>query len=79
MDTVEFMQFSLGLAFEHLDHLVSDLTQEQADWLPAGKASPIGDLNQGQILELFIIGHIHNHSGEISALKGCQGLKGYPW
>jgi hypothetical protein len=32
-----------------------------------------------QLLESFIIGHINNHSGEISALKGCQGIKGYPW
>jgi hypothetical protein len=41
--------------------------------------TPIGDHNLGQILEIFIIAHINNHSGEISALKGCQGLKGYPW
>jgi hypothetical protein len=41
--------------------------------------TPIGDHNLGQILEIFIIGHINSHSGEISALRGCQGLKGYPW
>jgi hypothetical protein len=41
--------------------------------------TPIGELNLGQILELFIIQHISSHIGEISALKGCQGLKGYPW
>jgi hypothetical protein len=38
-----------------------------------------GELNEGQALELFIIWHINAHCGEISALKGCQGLKGYPW
>ena len=42
-------------------------------------STPIGEFNQGQVLESFIIAHINNHSGEISALKGCQGLKGYPW
>ena len=41
--------------------------------------TPIGEFNMDQLLESFIIGHINNHSGEISALKGCQGIKGYPW
>ena len=41
--------------------------------------TPIGDHSLGQFLEIFIIGHINTHCGEISALKGCQGLKGYPW
>ena len=41
--------------------------------------TPVGDLNLGQVLEIFIISHINAHCGEISALKGCQGLKGYPW
>jgi hypothetical protein len=38
-----------------------------------------GEINLGQAVELFIIWHINAHCGEISALKGCQGLKGYPW
>jgi hypothetical protein len=38
-----------------------------------------GEINMAQALELFIIWHINAHCGEISALKGCQGLKGYPW
>jgi hypothetical protein len=41
--------------------------------------TPFGDYNQGKFLEYFIIWHINVHCGEISALKGCQGLKGYPW
>jgi hypothetical protein len=198
MNTVGLIHFSLSLAFEHLEHLVSDLTQEQADWLPPGNANPIGslywhilayndqvvhewcmapfrritieewfeakraglevdmgqaplrysagwqekvvlalppanpedpywdarnmreglqvDLNAmhdyarataqalqgfvaslapedlersiptpigdyklGPFLEYFVIWHINVHCGEIAALKGCQGLKGYPW
>jgi hypothetical protein len=38
-----------------------------------------GEINMGQALELFVIWHINAHCGEISALKGCQGLQGYPW
>jgi len=41
--------------------------------------TPIGDYTIGPFLELFVIWHINAHCGEISALKGCQGLKGYPW
>ena len=41
--------------------------------------TPIGDHSLGQFLEIFIVSHINNHIGEISALKGCLGLKGYPW
>jgi hypothetical protein len=29
--------------------------------------------------EAFIISHVHDLMGEISALKGCQGAKGYPY
>jgi hypothetical protein len=37
------------------------------------------DVNLAQVLEIYIIWHINVHCGEISALKGCQGLQGYPW
>ena len=41
--------------------------------------TPIGEFNVGQILETFIIWHINAHCGEIAALKGCLGVKGYPF
>lgn len=37
----------------------------------------VGELPLGQLLETFIIWHINSHCGEIAALKGCQGVKGY--
>jgi hypothetical protein len=175
MNAVELIHYSLGFAFDILEQLVTDLTQEQADWMPPGSANPIGALywhtvmyvdeivhdwamgqaslrqsagwqekvviasppvnpedpmgearatrvglrvdlpalhdyahataqtlqgwvaslapedlertvdtpigrlNLGQMLEVFVIWHINVHSGEISALRGLQGLKGYPW
>ena len=158
MNTVELLQYSVGVAFDILGQVTADLTQEQADWTPPGTASSIrdiywhtltyvdyfvrnyciegkrlpdtvesrpdvlrmqevqidlselhqfagdvrstvqdwlsslapadlerkrhttvGELNVGQMLEICIIWHINAHCGEISALKGCQGLKGYPW
>jgi len=41
--------------------------------------STIGELPVGQAVDAFIVWHINVHCGEISALKGCQGAKGYPW
>lgn len=41
--------------------------------------TPIGKLNLGQLLMVFVIWHIDAHCGEISALKGCQGAQGYPF
>jgi hypothetical protein len=158
MNTVELLQFSMGAAFDILSQVTADLTQEQADWKPPGKANSItnvywhtltyvdyfvrtycvegkrqpetvesrpdvlrlqdveadlselhqfagevrdtvqgwlssltpadldrmrhttaGEMNVGQMLELYIVWHINAHCGEISALKGCQGLQGYPW
>ena len=157
MNTVELTQYALGNAFDLLQQVVADLTQEQADWVPPGTASTIGaiyshtityvdfivqrvcigqsdavfaepppaeirmreiqvdlsalhetadkvqsavqewlstltpadlerrmntsigEVNLGQLLEAYIIWHINVHCGEIAALKGCQGLKGYPW
>jgi hypothetical protein len=41
--------------------------------------TPIGKLSVDQMLETFVIWHINAHCGEISALKGCLGVKGYPF
>jgi hypothetical protein len=41
--------------------------------------TPIGKLSVGRMLETFIIWHINAHCGEIAALKGCLGVKGYPF
>ncbi len=41
--------------------------------------TPIGPRTLLQVLDIFVIWHINAHCGEISALKGCQGVKGYPF
>jgi hypothetical protein len=41
--------------------------------------TPVGKLGLGQMLETFVIWHINAHCGEIAALKGCLGVKGYPF
>jgi hypothetical protein len=173
MNSVELSQYALGNAFGILNQVVSDLTQEQADWAPPGIANPVGatywhtlsstddivhswlrgdaplrqkdgwqekvlttsvpepaeggdylaymqairvdlaslhayaeavaeavqawlvsqtpeelerkletpvgELSVAQVLETFVIWHINAHCGEIAALKGCLGVKGYPF
>lgn len=41
--------------------------------------TPVGELSVAEMVETFVIWHINAHCGEISALKGCQGAKGYPF
>lgn len=41
--------------------------------------TPIGDLTLARMLDTFVIWHVNAHCGEISALKGCQGARGYPF
>ena len=41
--------------------------------------TPIGELNLAQTIDTFVIWHVNAHCGEIAALKGCQGAKGYPF
>lgn len=41
--------------------------------------TPLGKLSAGQVLGRFVAWHVSAHCGEIAALKGCQGAKGYPF
>jgi len=39
----------------------------------------MGTKTQGSMIHMMILGHIWSIMGEISVLKGIQGLKGYPF
>jgi hypothetical protein len=41
--------------------------------------SPVGERKLGEFLDTFLAWHINAHCGEIAALKGCQGTRGYPF
>jgi hypothetical protein len=41
--------------------------------------TPLGEQSLDQMLATFVMWHINAHCGEIAALKGCQGAKGYPF
>jgi hypothetical protein len=68
----EYAQVVASAAREWL----SSLTPED---LERRMETPVGELSLGQFLEVFVIWHVNSHCGEISALKGCQGARGYPF
>jgi hypothetical protein len=55
------------------------LASKSPEDLECSVHTPIGDFCVAHALDLFVIWHINAHCGEISALKGCQGSKGYPF
>jgi hypothetical protein len=42
-------------------------------------STPLGEQTLAELLETFVIWHINAHCGEVAALKGCLGAKGYPF
>ena len=61
---------------ESLDDWLASLTPED---LERRVKIPFDEFGLGQLLALFVVWHINAHCGEIAALKGCQGAKGYPF
>ncbi len=47
--------------------------------LAAEVETPLGKMPLALALSVFVTGHVNNLSGEISAVKGAFGLKGYPF
>lgn len=59
------------------EEYMSSLTDEDL-----GKEVDMGDWGKytvAKFISNFIIGHLNNLTGEISVLKGVQGVKGYPF
>jgi hypothetical protein len=75
VDLPELHAYAAALA-EALQEWLSSLTVED---LGRVLETPMGELTLGQMIETFVIWHINAHCGEISALKGCLGVKGYPF
>lgn len=68
----EYAQAVAGAAQGWLASLTPEDLERRVD-------TPIGELNLAQMLETFVVWHVNAHCGEISALKGCQGTRGYPF
>lgn len=59
----------------YLDGLSPDDLDRDVDLSSWG----IGAMPLGSVLTNFVLGNTFAHTGEISALKGTQGLRGYPF
>jgi hypothetical protein len=61
------------------ENYIAGLTDEDLE-----KPIDLTHVGQGQrtvawIISTLLIGHLHDMTGEVSVLKGIQGLKGYPF
>ena len=59
------------------EEYVSGLTDDDLD--KKIEVQGMGEMTIAYLLGTFLIGHINNHCGEISAVKGLHGTKGYPF
>jgi len=60
---------------DYIDTLVDEDLLKNIDMSMFG----MGERSQGDMIHMMILGHIWSIMGEISVLKGIQGLKGYPF
>jgi len=85
-DYLAYMR-AIRVDLEALDQYTRAVAQATQGWLSTltpedlerKMQTPIGELTVAQMLETFVIWHVNAHCGEISALKGCQGARGYPF
>ncbi len=65
--------------YQQTDNYLASLTDADLDAEYDMTAMGMGKQTIAFVIENFIILHIANLTGEISAAKGFQGLKGYPF
>lgn len=58
---------------------VASVTPDDLDRMVDLSSAGLGERSVGWCLSALVIAHLHNLGGEISAIKGAQGLKGYPF
>lgn len=65
--------------FINSETYVASLTDEDLLKEIDMSAFGMGNRTLGSVLGSMVVGHLNNIMGEISVLKGIQGLKGYPF
>ena len=76
LDIPVFKEYSQAVYSEtdkYLDILKEEDLEKEIDLGPMGKKTVV------YLIYAFLIGHTNNLSGEISAIKGVHGAKGYPF
>ena len=72
------MQAYIQAVYAATDYYLSSLTPEDLDQTVDLSSIGIGQVTRAWVLSRLVIGHADNICGEISCLKGLQGMQGYP-
>lgn len=67
------------MVYQATEDYISNLREIDLDKEIDLSSMGLGQVSVGWLISNFIIGHTNSIMGEISALKGAQGLKGYPF
>lgn len=65
--------------YANSDSFLANLTDDDLDRIIDLSEHEMGQWPLDAFLVSFVLGHMHDIMGEISALKGLQGLQGYPF
>lgn len=78
LDLPAFREYTKAV-FAATDQYLAGLTDAELNRKIDLTNAGLGRQSVAWCLDGLVIGHLHNYSGEISAIKGAQGLKGYPF
>jgi hypothetical protein len=80
------VRLDLGPLREYAQAVYADTDAYLAGLTPAALDAPmdltamgLGQVTLGWVIGRLLLGHVDNITGELSALKGIQGLRGYPF
>ncbi len=71
----QYAQAVYANTFEYLDSLSAEQLDQELDLTADG----MGVRTIGWAIGVLVPAHVHNMAGEISCLKGIQGVRGYPF
>ncbi|MCI0397162.1 MAG: DinB family protein [Chloroflexi bacterium] len=78
VDLPAFRQYAQAV-YKAADDYVASLSAGDLDRIVDLNNVGLGEQPVGWCLNALVISHLNNMAGEISALKGVQGAKGYPF
>jgi hypothetical protein len=78
VDLGALRQYSQAVS-EATEAYLAALNPRDLDEIKDLSAVGLGERTVGWMLNVLVAGHLNNMAGELSCLKGLQGLKGYPF
>ncbi len=78
LDLPQFREYANGV-FAATDQYIASLKESDLDRELDMTQQGMGKVSLGWGFSMLVIGHMRDICGEISAIKGAQGSKGYPF